>query len=620
MIQRQDIIKSSKQDPTDHGNKVENNNNDDNKHTQRLPQRSQQDSGADSSINRAEMLRASQQGWTSSLVIACLIVTASCSFSFGYGIGAPNMYAHFTEPFLRGQYGICDVDSVIVRQAHNCSMHNNNPFPLTVTTVAGVSVPRKGSTSGSNIMKRTKSMDAKFDAHRELINGLPQTMFILGCFLGSLTGSMWNNLGSWWTRRNVFFVNLPFTYVAAAFILLSQYFRVGALFYISRLLHGYQSGMACAIVPPYVNEISSQKVRGSAGVLHQCFVTIGILCAQIFGLPVVLGRYQYWSIGLSLMVIPCIVANVALMWSPQSPAEMFLKFNKVEEAKKALQKLRNRKNVSADLLLLEQERVASCSDCSTSNPQSSSSLRRQSKVTLSQLFKGTFRWPMITSLTLLSVQALCGINAVFFYSGKIFKTAGISDAYLQYASAGTGLINVLVTVVAIYLIERLGRRPLIIYPMLSMLVTFILLTVCVQLNERHHSAAIGAVSVVLTLIFICAFAVGIGPIAFLYPNEVFRLEGRDLALRIGLCFNYIGNLLLSLCFPVVNAALRGYVFLIFFAIVALGSALLWFKLPETKNKSIDEIERFWYKRSIGSITIPVTRSDFSDESKRMLSM
>ncbi|KAI0982741.1 hypothetical protein GJ496_000411 [Pomphorhynchus laevis] len=552
--------------------------------------------------NDDRIVSSSQIGWTKTLIIACVTVTISSSFSFGYGIGAPNMYTQFTEPFLRKQYGICDVNDNQFRLQHNCTPTTVYEQPIHVTSSSKKIVINKSQpvpviinslSQSSKQEKLSKPQEEKFtaaDLKQEMINGLPQTLFIIGCFVGSLTGSMWAKIGPRWTRRNLFLINLPITYIAALLMLIAHYLKVIPLFYISRLFHGYQGGMACCIVPPYINEISSQKVRGSAGVLHQFFVTVGILFAQIIGLPVLLSRFRYWSIGLSLMVIPCLIANIVIFWLPQSPSEMYINFDRRDRAEAALRKLRGVRNVTAELDELKSEKATSNKSTGTG----ASGTIKSVHISVIQLFTNVnLRWQTITTCTLLTVQALSGINAVFFYSGKMFKTAGIPDHYLHYATAVTGLINVIITIVSIQLIERVGRKPLIIYPMVLMITTFILLTVFVQLNDKYHSPTIGYVCVVLILIFICAFAVGLGPIAFVYPNEVFRTEARDSALKVGLCLNYTGNLLLSLCFPTVNAAIKGYVFLIFSVILVIGFLILWWKMPETKNRNVHEIEQFW---------------------------
>lgn len=200
---------------------------------------------------------------------------------------------------------------------------------------------------------------------------------------------------------------------------------------------------------------------------------------------------------------------------------------------------------------------------------------------------------MLTTVVLQLSQALSGINAVFFYSSKMFAKAGIPDDYIPLANIGTGIINVIATIFAISLIEKLGRRALVIYPMLVMIAVFALLTILVQINETRNNATLGLITVILILVFIVCFAVGLGPIPFLYGGEVCRQEARDSVQSLGLVANYLGNILLSLFFPALNSILGGYVFLIFLAFVSINVTFLWFNMVETKNKKIEEIESFW---------------------------
>lgn len=200
---------------------------------------------------------------------------------------------------------------------------------------------------------------------------------------------------------------------------------------------------------------------------------------------------------------------------------------------------------------------------------------------------------MLVTVILQLSQALSGINAVFFYSSKMFEKAGIPSRLIPWANFGTGVINVIATIVSIFLIEKLGRRPLIIYPMALMVVVFGFLTALVQINETMNSPMIGTITVILILIFIVCFAIGLGPIPFLYGGEVCRQEARDSVQSLGLVSNYLGNILLSLFFPLLNSMMGGYVFLIFLVLVLINVTFLYFKMVETRNKKIDEIEREW---------------------------
>jgi hypothetical protein len=260
---------------------------------------------------------------------------------------------------------------------------------------------------------------------------------------------------------------------------------------------------------------------------------------------------------------------------------MISKYNDEEQAKVDLKKLRGTDNIQADLEIIREQTTQT----SGKNTES---------LSIPQvLVHPRYRWPMLTTVVLQAAQALSGINAVFFYSSKMFAKAGIPPAYIPYANIGTGVINVLATIVSLSLIEKLGRRALIIYPMAAMVVVFGILTVLVQLNESRNNSTLGLVSVIFILIFIVCFAVGLGPIPFLYSSEVCRPEARDSVQSLGLVANYLGNILLSLFFPALNSILGGYVFLIFSVLVLLNVIFLAIKMPETKNTTLEQIEKFW---------------------------
>lgn len=204
-----------------------------------------------------------------------------------------------------------------------------------------------------------------------------------------------------------------------------------------------------------------------------------------------------------------------------------------------------------------------------------------------------YRWPLLTTVILQLAQALSGINVVFSYSSKMFLEAGVSLAMIPFANIGTGLINVIATVVSLFLVERIGRRSLIIYPMAAMVVIFGALTILIEFNEQHKSPVMTLISIVLILVFIICFSIGLGPIPFFYATEVCRPEARDSIQSLGFIANYLGNIILLFFFPALNSMLGGYVFLIFLLLMLFSLVFLWFKMPETKNKAIDEIEKFW---------------------------
>ncbi|KAI0983743.1 hypothetical protein GJ496_010357 [Pomphorhynchus laevis] len=478
----------------------------------------------------------SQIGWTSWLLLACLTVAASASFGFGYGIGGPNQVSRQIDKSLR------------------------------------------------NIDNRTDSITD------ELKSGIPQTMFTIANAVGAFTAAKFGLIPRFNNRRTIFYVNYAFYFVSVILVILSSYAKWFWLYLISRLFHGYQGGMACAIVPPYINEISSRKVRGATGTIHQLFITVGILISQIIGLPIILGTDNAWQWTFVIGCIPSIIAIPIIRYLPDSPSDVIGKHNDELKAVESLRKLRGTRDVSKEIENIKAESQAKSGDSEITT------------LGFMQLIKSSrHRWPLIISMSLLGGQALTGINAVFFYSEKIFKSAGISDLNIPYAVLSTGVINVVATILAIKLMEMWGRRILIIYPGIGLSLVSIVLAITIKVNESSTTTGLSWLIIILIMLYIICFAVGWGPIPFLYCTEVFRQDARDSALVMGLILNYLFNVLLSFTFPALNRAIGGYVFAIFAVITAAQVALFWYKMPETKNKTISQIEAFWSIPAIVSI-------------------
>ncbi|KAL7673078.1 hypothetical protein ACOME3_007950 [Neoechinorhynchus agilis] len=143
--------------------------------------------------------------------------------------------------------------------------------------------------------------------------------------------------------------------------------------------------------------------------------------------------------------------------------------------------------------------------------------------------------------------------------------------------------------------ELLGRRTLIVYSCGCMTIISGLMPLLIALNASFHIRYLAWITVSLIMAYVACFAIGMGPIPYIYASEVFRHDIRNKALVSGLLLNYSFNLIVSLVFPLLNNLMGGYVFLVFMVIMAAQTTLYFFKMAETKNKSIEEIEEFWTK-------------------------
>jgi len=191
---------------------------------------------------------STQRGCTSSLLIACIVLTSTTALVFGWGLGAPNMYNQYTEPFLKGS-NPCDVEKASRTSA------NQSTTPASAVVVPPSEVDNEDAADenddgivvaqvdedGNDIEEKEPLQSSppkkSFQFGAELIKGIPQTIFLIGAFIGAVTGPYWTNL---FDRKRTVFANYIFCFASSLFVLLAYYFTQPVLFYLSRLFLGYQ--------------------------------------------------------------------------------------------------------------------------------------------------------------------------------------------------------------------------------------------------------------------------------------------------------------------------------------------------------------------------------------------
>uniref|UniRef100_A0A8C2TYY5 Solute carrier family 2 member 3 n=1 Tax=Coturnix japonica TaxID=93934 RepID=A0A8C2TYY5_COTJA len=330
-------------------------------------------------------------------------------------------------------------------------------------------------------------------------------------------------------------------------------------------------GGALMALSKYSNEVSPTGLRGAFGTLNQLGIVIGILVAQIFGLKEILGTEALWPLLLGLTIVPAVMQCVALLFCPESPR--FLLINKMEEekAQTVLQKLRGTQDVSQDILEMKEE---------------SAKMSQEKKVTIPELFRSpNYRQAIMISITLQLSQQLSGINAVFYYSTGIFERAGIKEPV--YATIGAGAVNTVFTVVSLFLVERAGRRTLHLVGLGGMAVCAAIMTVALALKEQW----IRYISIVATFGFVALFEIGPGPIPWFIVAELFSQGPRPAAMAVAGCSNWTSNFLVGMLFPYAEKLCGPYVFLIFLAFLVIFFVFTYFKVPETKGRTFEDISR-----------------------------
>uniref|UniRef100_A0A8B9Z7I6 Solute carrier family 2, facilitated glucose transporter member 5 n=1 Tax=Buteo japonicus TaxID=224669 RepID=A0A8B9Z7I6_9AVES len=411
-------------------------------------------------------------------------------------------------------------------------------------------------------------MDSGFQT---LLWSLTVSMYPLGGLFGSLM--VWplvNNCG----RKGTLLINNLFSVAAAILMGTSELAKTFEVIILSRVIIGIYAGLASNVVPMFLGEMSPKNLRGAIGVVPQLFITLGILVAQILGLNSILGNAKGWPVLLGLTGIPSLIQLLVLPFFPESPRYLLIQKGNEEQARQALRKLRGWDDVDDEIEEMRQE------------DQSEKEEGHFSVLSLCT-FRG-LRWQLISIVVMMMGQQLSGVNAVFYYADRIFQSAGVDNNNVQYVTVSIGAINVVMTLIAVFIVESLGRRILLLAGFGLCCVSCAVLTLALNLQVRKWENCLWDFQ-------ICNYLPG--PIPFVMITEMFLQSSRPAAFMVGGSVHWLCNFTVGLVFLYMEAGLGPYSFLIFCAICLATIVYIFFIVPETKNKTFMEINRIMAKRN-----------------------
>ncbi|NXR33359.1 GTR5 protein, partial [Zosterops hypoxanthus] len=418
-------------------------------------------------------------------------------------------------------------------------------------------------------------MDGSFQT---LLWSLTVSMFPLGGLFGSLmVWPMVNNCG----RKGTLLINNLFSIAAAILMGTSELAKTFEVIILSRVVMGIFAGLASNVVPMFLGEMSPKNLRGAIGVVPQLFITIGILSAQILGLNSILGNAKGWPVLLGLTGIPSLIQLLTLPFFPESPRYLLIQKGNEEQARRALQRLRGREDVDDEIQEMYQE-------------DRSEKEEGQFSVLSLFTFKG-LRWQLISIIVMMAGQQLSGVNGVFYYADRIFESAGVASSSIQYVTVSIGAINVVMTLLAVFIVESLGRRILLLAGFLLCSASCAILTLA--LNLQNTVSWMSYLSIVCVIAYIIGHAIGPSPIPAVMITEMFLQSSRPAAFMVGGSVHWLSNFTVGLVFLYMEAGLGPYSFLIFCAICVATMLYIFFVVPETKNKTFMEINRIMAKRN-----------------------
>ncbi len=363
-------------------------------------------------------------------------------------------------------------------------------------------------------------------------------------------------------------------------VLASIIFGIGAIFsafspnvntlIASRVVVGIAIGMASFIVPLYIAEVAPINIRGALVSLNQLAITLGIVISYMVDLYFAPNGSWRWMLGLA--VIPSLVLAFGMFFMPPSPRWLISKGSE-SKAIKVLKRIRGIENVDKEVNEIEQ------------------TLLLENEGKWSDLLEPKIRSALIIGIGLAAFQQLTGINTVIYYAPTILEFAGLQTATVTiFATVGIGVVNVLLTVLSILLIDRVGRRPLLLVGITGMILSLGVMGLAFIMPNLTGS--LGWVAIICLMLYVGSFAISLGPIFWLMIAEIYPLRIRGRAMSIVTMINWATNLVVAITFLTIIELLGASgTFWLYGVVAVLSLIFVYYRVPETKGKSLEEIER-----------------------------
>lgn len=398
----------------------------------------------------------------------------------------------------------------------------------------------------------------------QMETGLAVSSIMIGCLVGALVAGYF---GDKYGRKRTMFITAFLFVLSALLCSISHQFT---LFVFARILGGLAVGASSVIVPTYITEIAPAQRRGTLVSYYQMAIVTGILFAYIIDYILFLMNYSWrFMLGIPLIfgVIYLLLLTVSFFESPR----WLIRTGRKSEAQKVLLKMGGIQYAMNEMANVE-----------TSDENKDSS----KKISINSIFKGKLGYVLLLGTLLAAFQQITGINIVISYAPVIFQQAGvgITDALLQ--SIVVGIVNFVFTIVAVWLVDKKGRKILLLWGAAGM-------TLSLSFLAASFSEQTGGIGMVISvLVYIAFFAASLAPVMWVVTSEMYPTAIRGTAMSFSTSISWICSLLVVQFFPWMLNSLGGMLTFGVFALLSL-MAFLFIKIyiPETKGKSLEEIEK-----------------------------
>ncbi|MHB1922832.1 MAG: sugar porter family MFS transporter [Chitinophagaceae bacterium] len=395
--------------------------------------------------------------------------------------------------------------------------------------------------------------------------GLTVSIALIGTVIGSLLGSIPSDrLGR---KKTLFFIAILYLLASLGTALSTSW----GMFMVLRFAGGLGVGVSCVIAPIYISELSPAESRGKMVALFQFNVVLGILLAYIsnYFIGYWFQGNMAWRFMLGIQTIPSLIFLITIRLIPESPRWLILNRNKVKEATLILAQVSpGREDKIVSDILTHKGNIA--------------------HVTQESLWDKKYRIPLILAVMIAFFNQASGINAIIYYAPRIFEMTGLGKGASLLSTAGVGLVNFIFTLIAMNLIDRVGRRKLMLFGSIGLIITLGLVS-RIFFTQNFGNMEV----VVLLLVYIAFFAFSQGAVIWVFISEIFPNQVRAKGQSLGSFTHWIMATLIAFSFPYLAKHVGGGKTFFFFACVMVLQLIFVIRfMPETKGKSLEQIELY----------------------------
>lgn len=391
-------------------------------------------------------------------------------------------------------------------------------------------------------------------------HGLTISIALIGTVIGSLLGARPSDL---FGRKNTLY------FVALAYLLSSVGTAMAgnwSVFLVFRLMGGLGVGISSVTAPIYISEISPADKRGRLVGLFQFNVVLGILISYLSNYLISQVGESSWRWMLGVQAFPSALFFVLIYFVPESPRWLILKKGAEQKALEIL-RIINPANCEQELLAIKNSKLSSAASATG-------------------LFSGQYKTPVILAILFAFFNQVSGINAIIYYAPRIFEMAGLGAHSSLLSTVGIGLINFIFTLIGINIIDRVGRRILMLVGSFGLIISLFLVAFTFYSGQFS-----GYAIPIYMMIFIAFFAFSQGAVIWVFISEIFPNQVRAKGQTLGSSTHWVMAAIIAFCFPYLAESLGGAVTFSFFGIMMVCQLVfVWKFMPETKGRSLEQIE------------------------------